>query len=167
MRHGRDTLHLDRVHLLEGVVEDSGGINDLPPHVTVVEVSNEEGLGGERVWLDIDIRAGNLVDEGRLADVWVPADEERARGRVDRGQAGEVLPDLLQELERLVLPLHDRRHPAEGGSLELLASVKRVAEFEQPDVVLRDLIDEMARGAELAEREFVVVLVVKDIAEGG
>ena len=73
----------------------------------------------------------------------------------------------FQQLECLILPLHDRGHTTEGSSLELLASVKRVAEFEQPDVVLRDLIDEMARGAELAEREFVVVLVVKDIAEGG
>ena len=57
--------------------------------------------------------------------------------------------------------------PTESCPLELLASVERIAEFEQPDVVLCDLVDKMARGTELTECEFVVVLVVKHIEEGG
>ena len=58
-----DTLHLDVVHLLERVVEDSRGIDDLPSHVAVVEVPNEEGLGGECVRLDVDIRTSDFVEE--------------------------------------------------------------------------------------------------------
>ena len=50
---GRDGLHLDGVALLEGVVEDAGGVDDLPPQVAVVAVADEEGLGGEGIGLDV------------------------------------------------------------------------------------------------------------------
>ena len=56
----RDTLHLNVVHLLQGVVEDTRRIDHLPPHVTVVEVLHEERLGRERIRLDVDVRAGDL-----------------------------------------------------------------------------------------------------------
>ena len=64
MRHCRDTLHLDRVHLLEGVVEDTRGVNYLPSQVLVVQMADEERLGGEGVRLDVDVCAGDLIDEG-------------------------------------------------------------------------------------------------------
>ena len=50
---GRDGLHLDGVALLEGVVEDAGGVDDLPPQVAVVAVADEERFGGEGVGLDV------------------------------------------------------------------------------------------------------------------
>ena len=167
MRERGDALHLDVVHLLERVVEDSGGIDDLPAHIAIVQVADEERFGREGIGLDVDVRARNLVEERRLADVRVSTDEKGAGGRIDGGETGNVFPDFFQEFEGFVLSLHDRGHTTEGGALELLASVKRIAEFEQPDVVLRDLVDEMPRSAELTEREFVVVLVVKHIEEGG
>lgn len=166
VRERGDALHLDVVHLLERVVEDAGGVDDLPAHVAVVEVADEEGLGRERVRLHVDVRARDLVEEGGLADVGVPADEERAGGGVDGGETGEMLADLLEELECFVLPLHDRGHATEGGALELLASVERVAELEETDVILGDLVDEMAGSAELTQRELVVVLVVKNVEQG-
>ena len=64
VREGGDTLHLDVVHLLEGVVEDTGGVDHLPPHVAIVEMADEKGLGSEGVRLDIDVRARDLVQEG-------------------------------------------------------------------------------------------------------
>ena len=50
---GRDGLHLDGVALLEGVVEDAGSVDDLPPQVAVVAVADEEGFGGEGIGLDV------------------------------------------------------------------------------------------------------------------
>lgn len=49
MGEGGDGLHLDGVHLLEGVVQDTGCVDDLPSEVLVVHVSDEERLGGEGV----------------------------------------------------------------------------------------------------------------------
>ena len=49
MGEGGDGLHLDRVHLLERVVEDTGRVDDLPSEVLVVHVSDEQRLGRERV----------------------------------------------------------------------------------------------------------------------
>lgn len=162
---GRDGLHLDRVHLLERVVEHSRRVDDLPAKVLVVHVADEERLGREGVRLDVDVGARHLVDERRLADVRVAADEERARGRVDRRQARHVLAHLLEVGERVLLALHDGRHAAERRLLELLAPVQRVAELDEAAVVLADLDDEVARRVELAERELVVVLVVQDVEE--
>ena len=55
MRECSNGRHLDVVHLLEQVVEDSGGIDDLPAHIAIVEVADEEGFGREGVGLYIDV----------------------------------------------------------------------------------------------------------------
>ena len=106
-----DALHLDRVHVFQRVVEDPGRVDHLPAQVFVVQMADEERLGRECVRLHVDVRAGDLVDEGRLADVGVPADEERPGGGVDRGQSRDVLPDLLEIGQGVLLATHDRGHP--------------------------------------------------------
>mmetsp|Transcript_1305 Transcript_1305/g.3751 ORF Transcript_1305/g.3751 Transcript_1305/m.3751 type:complete len:542 (-) Transcript_1305:698-2323(-) len=78
MSQGRDGLHFDGIALLEGMIEDAGSVNDLPTQVPVVTVTHEEGFGGECIGLHIDIGAGDLVHERRLADVGEAAHEEGA-----------------------------------------------------------------------------------------
>lgn len=85
MGHGGDALHLDRVHFLEGVVEDTWCIDNLPTQVLVVEMTDKEGFCGESVWLHVDICARDLVDEGGLADVGISTDQECTGIWVDRG----------------------------------------------------------------------------------
>jgi len=162
-----DRLHLNRVHLLQRVVQDTWGVDDLPSQVLVVHVTDKERFGGERVRLDVDIRSGDLVDKTTLSDIWVTADQERTGVGVDRGQTRDVLSDLLEVGEGILLSLHDRSHSTESGLLELFTSVKRVTELEQSDVVLRDLRDEVSGGVELTQSKLVVVLVVQDVQEGG
>ena len=50
--------------------------------------------------------------------------------------------------------------PTEGSTFELLATVKAVAEFQEPDVVLCDRVDQVPRGSELTKRELVMVFIV-------
>ena len=63
MGESSDTLHFNGVHLFQRVIKDTRGIDDLPSHVAVVEVPNEEGLGGECVRLDVDIRTSDFIEE--------------------------------------------------------------------------------------------------------
>lgn len=91
----RYTLHLNRVHVLQRMVQDSRCINDLPSQVLVIQVSNKEGLCGERVWLDINVRSSDLVNEGGLSDVGVAADEEGTGVGINGGETGDVLAHLL------------------------------------------------------------------------
>lgn len=77
---------------------------------------------------------------------------------VDGGQPAEVLPHLLEVLQALVLPPHDGRHPPQRRPLQLLAAVQRVPELEQPDIVLGHVVDEVAGGVDLSQRQLVVVL---------
>lgn len=182
-----DTLHLDRVHLLEGVVEDSRGVDDLPPEVLVVHVPDEERLGGKGVGLDVDVRPGDLVDEGRLSDVGVTANEESTGGGVDGRETGHVLSDLLEVGKGILLTTHDGGHseqeeshqlrprkqrvafdsPSKGSLLELLASVQTVSELEQSAVILSDGDDQVSGSVELSKSELVVVLVVEYVEQGG
>jgi len=76
-----------------------------------------------------------------------------------------VLPDLLQVCQGILLPLHDSGHSTESSPLELLTSVERITEFEQSDVILGDLRNEVAGGVELTESKLVMILVVQDIEE--
>jgi len=110
MRESGDTLHLNRVHFLERVIEDTGGIDDLPSQVLVVEVTNEKRLGGKGVRLYVYVRTSDLVDEGRLSDIWVPADKQGPSVGVNCGQTGHMLSDLLEVSERILLSSHDRCH---------------------------------------------------------
>ena len=41
MSQGGDALHLNCVHILEGVIQDTRGINNLPSEVFIVKVANE------------------------------------------------------------------------------------------------------------------------------
>src|SRR3989344_1189084 len=53
--------------------------------------------------------------------------------------------------------------PSEGGPLELLASVQRVTELQEADIVLRQVVDEVTGDVKLTKRELVVVPVVQDV----
>lgn len=190
MSESGNRLHLNGVHLLERVVEDSGRVDDLPPEVLVVHVADEERLGGEGVGLDVDIGASDLVHEGGLSDVGVSANEESTGGGVDGGETGHVLANLLEVGERILLATHDGSHaeesrkvslrvrpklnpsprihgnsdsPTEGSLLELLAAEERVSELDEAAVVLADRNDQVASSVELSESELVVVLVVEDV----
>lgn len=46
---GGDGLHLDGGELLQRSVQETGSVDHLPSQVSVVHVSDEQGLGGERV----------------------------------------------------------------------------------------------------------------------
>ena len=73
------------------------------------------------------------------------------------------LPYLLQILKGLILALHNRRHPAQGGLLQLLAPVETVPELEQTHVVLRHVVDQVAGRVDLAQRQLVVILATSYI----
>ena len=167
MRHRRDALHLDGVALLERAVQDPGRVQHLPAQVLVVRVPHVDALGGERVRLHLHVRARDFVHERRLADVGVAAHQDGARVGVYARQTGHVLPDLLQVRQRRRVFLHDRAHAPERRAFQLFAAVQRVAVLQQLDVVLRDLVDDVARGVELPERQLVVVLVVQHVEQVG
>lgn len=78
------------------MVEYTRCIYHLPAKVLVIKMSDKEGFSGEGVWLDIDIRAGDFVDEGGFADVGVSTDEECAGIGIYGGKTGYVLPDLFE-----------------------------------------------------------------------
>jgi len=162
---GGDGLHLDGVARLQGVVKNSRGVDDLPPEVLVVHVAHEEGLGGEGVGLDVNVGPGHLVHEAGLAHVRVAGDEEGAGVGVDGGETGHVLPDLVQVGQGVLQALHEGAHPAEAGTLQLLAAVERVAELEEAAVVLGDVVHMVPGRVDLAQGELVVVLVVQDVEQ--
>ena len=83
MSHGSNGLHLNGIPLLERMIKNTRCVNNLPAQVLVVGVSDVQRLGSERVRLDLDVGVGDLVEEGRLADVREAADEQCARVRVD------------------------------------------------------------------------------------
>ena len=141
MSEGSDSLHLDRVPFLEGVIENSGSVDDLPAQVLVVGVADVQRLRREGVRLNLDVSPGDLVDEAGLANVRKATDEQSPGVGIDGGQTAQVLAHLLQVGQTLGLPLHDGGHSAESSALQLLAAVQRVSIFHQADVVLRHVVD--------------------------
>ena len=77
-----------------------------------------------------------------------------------------MLADLLEVGEGILLALHDGGHSSEGGPFELLASIKRVSELEETDIVLAHVVDEVLAGVDLSQGQLVVILVVEDVQEG-
>ena len=82
-------------------------------------MSHKQRFGGERVWLDVDVRTRDLVNERRFPDVRVTADEERAGIWIYGRQTRYVLPDLFEIRQRILLAAHNRCHSTNGlGYLE-------------------------------------------------
>ena len=125
MSEGGNTLHLDRVHLLQGMIQHSRGIDNLPSEVLVVHVTDKERLGGESVGLNVDIRSSDLVDKGRLSNVRVSADEESSGSGVDGRKTGHVLSDLLEIGEGILLSSHDGGHSMSTESVTSSQSMTR------------------------------------------
>ena len=69
MSQGSNGLHLDGVPLFQRMVKDTGRVNNLPTQVLVVGVTHVQGLGGEGVGLNFDIRSGDLVDEAGFTNI--------------------------------------------------------------------------------------------------
>ena len=66
--------------------------------------------------------------------------------------------NLLEIPQALVLPPHHSCHPAQSRSLQLLAAVQRVAELEQPHVVLGHRVYQVPGSVDLTQSQLVVIL---------
>lgn len=64
MGHGSDSLHFDGIPLVQSVVQDSWGIQHLPPNEVIICMADKDALGCERVRLHVQVGVGDLVDEG-------------------------------------------------------------------------------------------------------
>ena len=53
------------------MIKNTRRVNNLPSHISIVKVTDEEGFGGESVWLNINICPSNFVDEGGFSNVRV------------------------------------------------------------------------------------------------
>jgi hypothetical protein len=63
MGNSTDRLMLNGVHLLESVVEDTGGVDCLESQHLVVEMSDVQTFGCESIWLDLNICARDGLEE--------------------------------------------------------------------------------------------------------
>ena len=63
VRQGCDSLHLDRIPVLQWVIQDARGVNHLPAKIFEVCVPDIERLGGEGIRLHVHVCSGYLVDE--------------------------------------------------------------------------------------------------------
>lgn len=117
--------------------------------------------------MDIDIGPGDLIHKATFADIRITADEQCTGVGIDCWQSGDMLSDLLEIGQWFLLPPHDSRHPPQRRTLELFATIQRVTKLDKTNIVFGDLGDEVATGVELAESDLIVILVVKDIEQGG
>lgn len=61
---GSNSLHFNSVPLVQGMVQQSRGIQHLPSHIVVVSVAHKYTLSSERVGLHVQIGIGDLVHKG-------------------------------------------------------------------------------------------------------
>ena len=123
------------------MVQDSGGINDLPTQVLVVRVTHVQRLGRESVGLDLNIGTGDLVDETRFANIGKATDEQSSGIGINGWETTQMLPNLFEIGQALTLPLHDGGHPTQGSAFKLLASIERVSILKKTYIVFGDIVD--------------------------
>mmetsp|Transcript_45283 Transcript_45283/g.98246 ORF Transcript_45283/g.98246 Transcript_45283/m.98246 type:complete len:420 (-) Transcript_45283:60-1319(-) len=160
-----DGCHLDGIAVLQGVVQDTRGVDNLPPQVVVVHVPDVQRLGGERVGLDLHIGVGHNIHEAGLPDVGVPSHEEGPRVRVDGGQAPQVLSNLLQVHQAALQLLDSSAHAPQRSTLEHFGLVGGVSKLHQLAIILGYGVHHAAHCVHLAQSELVMVPVVEHIAQ--
>ena len=135
MGHSDHRLHLNHVHLVQGVIQNSWCIDDLKPKVFVIQMPHEKRFRRKRKRLDFDIGSRDTVDEGRLANAgWSQpssltygdhvgnllgetAHKESTGVRIDAGQPPKMLPNGVEIQQTVLQLLADSRHPTEGSNL--------------------------------------------------
>jgi hypothetical protein len=95
-----DGLHFDSVAFFQRVVQYTGGVDHLPSDVIMVHMSDKEGLGCERVRLDIHICVSDIVHEAGLTNIGTTGDHERSFIGINTRKTGHVLSDFFQVDER-------------------------------------------------------------------
>ena len=165
MSDSGDRLHLNGVHLFKRVVQNTGGVDGLETQHLVVEVANEQTLGGEGVRLDVDVGTGDVLEERRLSNVGVSANEESAGVGVDRGQTAQMLPDLVEVEKRVLQTLADGGHATKSSALELLALKQTLTILDETHVISGDGLDQTLCGVTLAEGNAEVVGVVESVEQ--
>ena len=133
----------------------------------MTKLPDKEGLGGERVGLDIHIGVGDVVHETGLADIREAGDHEGAFIGIHAGETGHVLANFFQVDEGRLELLGHGGHAAETSLLKHFAAVERVGIFHESKVILGNVVDEGTCRVDVAECELVMVLVVKDVDKGG
>lgn len=106
-------------------------------------MTNVKRLGGESIWLHLHIRPGNALQERRLADVGVSANEKRPGVGVDRRQTTQMLANLVKVEQGILQPLQDGGHATQSSPLQLLALEQRLGVLEKTDIVAGDRFDEV------------------------
>lgn len=163
MGDGGDGLHLDGVHFLQRVVENTRRINGLESQVLVIEMADKQTLGSESVGLHINVCAGDAAQEAGLSNVGVSTDQEGSCVWVDRGQTTQVLSHLLQIDKRVLETPADGSHTTKGSTFELLALEERLGVFDQTDIVAGNGLNQVLRSRDLTERNAEVVGIVKRV----
>jgi len=164
MRQGRDSLHLNGIPLLEGMIQNSRGVNDLPPQVSIIAMSHKERFSRERIRLHVDIGTGDLIHKTRFSHIGKTAHEQSAGVGVQGWKTGHVFAHFFEVGQTGLLAFEDGTHASQGGAFEAFAAIKGVAVFDHSDHVAGDGVDEGAGRVDLAQGEFVVILVVEGVA---
>ena len=117
------------------------------------------------VRLDVDVGTGDVLEERRLSNVGVSANEESAGVGVDRGQTAQMLPDLVEVEKRVLQTLADGGHATKSSALELLALEQTLTILDETHVISGDGLDQTLCGVTLAEGNAEVVGVVESVEQ--
>lgn len=165
MGNGSNRLHLNSIHLLKRMIENTRCVDGLKSKVLVVEVSNKQTLGCESIGLNIDIRSCHALQKARLSDIGVSADEESSSVGVNGRKTTEMLAHLVEVEERILQSSANSRHTTQGCTLELFTLEEGLCIFEKSDIIARHDLDQMLRSRELAECNAEVVCIVEGVEE--
>merc|ERR1719265_1260804 len=83
MSEGCNGCHFNGIPLLQGMIQNSGGVNHLPATVLKVHVADKETLCRKGVGLHINVCLSHDVHEGRLSYVRISRQDERPRAWID------------------------------------------------------------------------------------
>ena len=128
-------------------------------------MTNEQALSSESVWLNIDIGSGDTLQETRLSDIRVTADEKSAGVWIYRRKTSQMLADLVEVDKRVFKSAADGGHTTESSTLELLALEERLSILEKSDIVAGHSFDQMLGCGELTKGDTEMVSVVEGVEE--
>lgn len=142
-------------------------VNDLPTQVFVVAMSHKQRFGSERVRLDIDVRACDLVHPTAFANIGESAHQQRPCSRIKGRETGHVLPNLIEVRKRCLLTFEDGAHPSKGSTFQTFAPIRCVSVFDHADHIPGNRFHQRSGRVDLPQGKFVMVAVVQGVAQVG
>lgn len=158
-----DRLHLNCVHFLKIVVQNSWRIYNLISKIVMFSVPDVECFSCEGIRLNLYIGSADTVNKTWFSDIRIASNENSSFIGIDGRQTCHMFPHFLQIGKWRSYFSDHCAHSTQSCSFEGFATIERISIFYQFKIISTHVFNHIFCCLDVSECQLVMVLIIEDI----